>query len=66
MERRVAEPGAHGMSNRQIAQSLFLSLRTVESHLTSAYRKLQIESRANLAGALLGAHSASEQWPTWP
>lgn len=52
MERRVAEQAASGLPNREIAQDLFLSLRTVESHLTSAYRKLQIESRANLAAAL--------------
>ena len=52
MERRVAELAASGLSNRDIAQSLFLSLRTVESHLTSAYRKLQIESRTNIAAAL--------------
>ena len=31
---------------------MFLSLRTVESHLTSAYRKLEIESRGNIAAAL--------------
>lgn len=31
---------------------MFLSLRTVESHLTSAYRKIGIESRANIAAAL--------------
>jgi DNA-binding CsgD family transcriptional regulator len=63
MERRVAERAAPGSSNREIAQSLFLSLRTVESHLTSAYRKLQIESRADLAGALSGDRPASEASP---
>jgi DNA-binding CsgD family transcriptional regulator len=60
MERRVAERAASGMSNREIAQSFFLSLRTVESHLTSAYRKLQIESRANLAAALFSDRVAVE------
>jgi DNA-binding CsgD family transcriptional regulator len=60
MERRVAERAAGGASNRQIAQCLFLSLHTVESHLTSAYRKLRIESRADLAGALFGDRSVSE------
>jgi len=60
MERRVAERAAGGLSNREIAQNLFLSLRTVESHLTSAYRKLQIESRPHLAGALFGERFGAE------
>ena len=63
MERRVAERAASGLSNREIAQSLFLSLRTVESHLTSAYRKLRIESRANLSSALFGDRFAVETSP---
>ncbi len=52
-ERRVAEAAAAGASNREIAQNLFVSLRTVEMHLTNAYRKLGIGSRNEL-GALLG------------
>jgi DNA-binding CsgD family transcriptional regulator len=52
MERRIAERAASGSSNRAIAHDLFLSLRTVESHLTGAYRKLQIASRRDLASAL--------------
>jgi len=52
MEWRVAEQAANGLSNREIARDLFLSLRTVESHLTSSYRKLQIVSRADLTSAL--------------
>jgi DNA-binding CsgD family transcriptional regulator len=51
-ERRVAELAARGMTNREIAQALFLSLRTVETHLTHSYQKLGIDSRAQLAGAL--------------
>jgi DNA-binding CsgD family transcriptional regulator len=51
-ERRVAVMAAEGMSNRQIAQALFVTLRTVEGHLTHAFRKLGIESRDELAGAL--------------
>jgi DNA-binding CsgD family transcriptional regulator len=51
-ERRVAEMAAHGPSNREIAQALFITQRTVEVHLTSAYRKLGISSRLQLAAAL--------------
>jgi DNA-binding CsgD family transcriptional regulator len=51
-ERRVAEMAAAGPTNREIAQALFITQRTVEVHLTSIYRKLGISSRAQLAGAL--------------
>ncbi len=53
-ERRVAEMAATGMTNRQIAQSLFVTLKTVEAHLTAAYDKLDISSRRELSGALQG------------
>jgi DNA-binding CsgD family transcriptional regulator len=54
-ERRVAAAAAAGATNREIAQDLFVSLRTVEMHLTNAYRKLDISSRSELAGAIGGA-----------
>jgi DNA-binding CsgD family transcriptional regulator len=54
-ERSVAELAAMGHSNREIADRLVLSVRTVESHLASAYRKLDIRSRVQLASALPGA-----------
>ncbi|MFR9727655.1 ATP-binding protein [Saccharopolyspora sp. MS10] len=50
-ERRVATRAAAGATNRQIAESLFLTVRTVELHLTSAYRKLGVRGRAQLPGA---------------
>ncbi|MFN3006304.1 ATP-binding protein [Mycolicibacterium wolinskyi] len=53
-ERRVAELAAHGVSNKEIAQSLFVTLRTVELHLSNAYSKLEIRSRHQLAAALGG------------
>jgi hypothetical protein len=43
---------ARGLANREIAQALFVSLRTVETHLTHAYQKLEIGSRAGLPAAL--------------
>jgi DNA-binding NarL/FixJ family response regulator len=51
-ERRVAEMAAEGPTNREIAQALFITQRTVEVHLTSIYRKLGISSRSQLAAAL--------------
>jgi DNA-binding CsgD family transcriptional regulator len=54
-ERRVAEMAAAGMTNRQIAQSLFVTLKTVEAHLSAAYDKLDIRSRRELPAALSGA-----------
>jgi DNA-binding NarL/FixJ family response regulator len=40
------------MTNREIAQSLFVTTRTVEIHLSAAYRKLGIDSRGRLHDAL--------------
>jgi DNA-binding CsgD family transcriptional regulator len=51
-ELRVATMAAGGATNREIAQALFVSLRTVETHLTHAYQKLDIGSRAEIAAAL--------------
>ena len=52
-ERRVAQMAADGPTNREIAQTLFVTPRTIEVHLTSIYRKLDISSRAQLPGALV-------------
>jgi DNA-binding NarL/FixJ family response regulator len=51
-ERRVAAMAAKGKSNRAIAQELFLTVKTIEAHLSSAYRKLDIGSRSELPEAL--------------
>jgi DNA-binding NarL/FixJ family response regulator len=51
-ERRIAAGAAEGKSNREIAQALFVSVKTVETHLSAVYRKLDIAGRAELAGAL--------------
>jgi DNA-binding CsgD family transcriptional regulator len=52
-ERRVAELAAAGRSNKDIAQELYVVPRTVEIHLTHAYRKLGIRSRRDLPRALV-------------
>jgi class 3 adenylate cyclase/DNA-binding CsgD family transcriptional regulator len=51
-ERRIAAMAAEGMSNREIAQALFVTLRTVEMHLSNAFRKLGVSSRTQLPAAL--------------
>jgi DNA-binding CsgD family transcriptional regulator len=51
-ERRVAEMAAEGPTNREIAQALFVSSKTVEVHLSNVYRKLRISSRSELPAAL--------------
>lgn len=51
-ERRIAEMASHGMGNREIAQALFVTPRTVEQHLYNTYKKLGISSRNQLADAL--------------
>ena len=51
-ERRVADLAAEGQTNRDIAQTLFVTPKTVEVHLSNAYRKLGIRSRRELPGAL--------------
>jgi len=59
-ELRVAKLAARGATNRDIAQALFLTQRTVETHLTHAYRKLDIGSRAQIAAALDAEHEATQ------
>jgi DNA-binding CsgD family transcriptional regulator len=49
---RVAELAAAGLSNQEIASTLYMSTRTVESHLTKIYREYGVRSRAQLVGAL--------------
>ena len=51
-ERRICDLAAQGRSNPQIAQGLFITVKTVEMHLGHAYRKLDISARDQLATAL--------------
>ena len=59
-ERRVAELAAEGQSNREIAQALFLSVKTVETHLGHAYSKLDIRSRSELPAVLADGSEHSD------
>ena len=53
-ELRVARLGAEGLTNREIAQALFITTKTAKAHLSRVYRKLGITRRGQLAGALSG------------
>jgi DNA-binding CsgD family transcriptional regulator len=55
-ERRVAELAASGLTNRQLAEALFVTVKTVETHLARAYQKLGTRSRAELT-RLIGESS---------
>jgi DNA-binding CsgD family transcriptional regulator len=56
-ERRVAQMASRGMTNRQIAEELFVTPKAVQWHLMNAYRKLGVNSRDALAPALNGSAS---------
>jgi DNA-binding CsgD family transcriptional regulator len=51
-EKRVADLAADGRTNREIAQELFVTPKTVEVHLSNTYRKLDIRGRRELVAAL--------------
>jgi DNA-binding NarL/FixJ family response regulator len=51
-ERRIADLAAAGETNRDIAQALYITPKTVEVHLSNAYRKLGVRSRRELPEAL--------------
>ena len=51
-ELRVARLAADGRTNREIAQALYVTLKTVEGHLARVFDKLEIKSRAELARGL--------------
>ncbi|HVF77909.1 MAG TPA: helix-turn-helix transcriptional regulator, partial [Solirubrobacteraceae bacterium] len=58
-ERRVVALAIEGLSNRQIAEALFVTRKAVEWHLGNAYRKLDVRSRRELPAAL-GAPQGDE------
>jgi DNA-binding CsgD family transcriptional regulator len=51
-ERRVADMAATGLVNREIAQALFVTEKTIEAHLHRVFRKLDIRSRRELPAVL--------------
>lgn len=53
-ELRVARMAVDGMTNREIAQQLYVTAKTVETHLRHVYQKLDIAGRADLPTALTG------------
>jgi DNA-binding NarL/FixJ family response regulator len=57
-ERRIAELVAEGKTNKEVAASLFVSVRTVEAALTRTYGKLGVRSRTELANRL-GSHPSA-------
>jgi DNA-binding CsgD family transcriptional regulator len=60
-EHRVSELVLEGRTNREIARALFMGQKTVETHLSSIYRKLGVRSRLELARSLSsGAGSQGE------
>ncbi|HEY0542347.1 MAG TPA: AAA family ATPase [Actinoallomurus sp.] len=59
-ELRVARLASGGATNREIAQTLFVSRRTVEVHLTNSYRKLEIDSRHQLRAVLATGPPSAE------
>ncbi|MFJ9181409.1 LuxR C-terminal-related transcriptional regulator [Streptomyces sp. NPDC102360] len=58
-EHRVAALASAGYSNRQIAKKLFVTISTVEQHLTRVYRKLGVSRRSQLAGAYPSVSAAA-------
>jgi DNA-binding CsgD family transcriptional regulator len=51
-ELRIADLAGAGQTNREIAQRLYITQKTVEAHLARAFRKLHVDSRAQLTAAL--------------
>jgi DNA-binding NarL/FixJ family response regulator len=61
-EHRVATLAAHGYNNREVAEQLYITRRTVETHLTHAFQKLDINGRSELP-ALLDTITSPEPVP---
>jgi DNA-binding CsgD family transcriptional regulator len=55
-EAQIAGQVAEGKSNREVAEALYLTPKTVEFHLTRVYRKLGVRSRSELVRKMSGGH----------
>ncbi|MET3164589.1 UNVERIFIED_ORG: DNA-binding CsgD family transcriptional regulator [Arthrobacter sp. UYEF10] len=62
-ERILAQMVARGMRNKEIAATLYVSVRTVEVRLTAIYRKLGVESRAQLTALAAGMEATQAKEP---
>lgn len=62
-ERRVAGMAAHGMSNPEIAQALFVTRKTIEAQMRSIFLKLDVRARGEIPAALVGDASAPDAHP---
>jgi DNA-binding CsgD family transcriptional regulator/tetratricopeptide (TPR) repeat protein len=62
-QERVAQLVASGMTNREIASTLYMSPRSVESHLTKVYREHGVRSRSQLVAVLAGRDATSATEP---
>jgi len=65
-ELRVARLAAEGLTNREVAQSLFITTMTTKGHLSRVYRKLGITRRDQLARALAGRLGDGSEGPSGP
>ena len=65
-ERRVAELAAEGLSNREIAQALFVTSKTVETHLSRTYLKLNVARRSQLGRALATRQDSGSETAATP
>jgi DNA-binding CsgD family transcriptional regulator len=65
-ERRAVELAIDGLSNKQIAAALFVTVNTVEVHLSHAYAKLDVRSRAQLAGRMASVDDTARKVSGFP
>ena len=62
-ERRVAELAAASLTNRQVAEALFVTVKTVETHLARVYQKLGIATRAELLPSIARGRYGAKRSP---